>query len=105
MLSAWNESDAARCADELELRAYSSRLAGRDPGLVLLGGGSTSLKMSAASPGGTETLYIIGDSGSERRRDTSLVRQRCHAAGVTLIMMHARVTSCEIVERLTAPLA
>lgn len=44
MESRWNEEDAAQCHDVLALRAYSSRLLGADPDLVLHGGGNTSVK-------------------------------------------------------------
>ena len=44
MQSLWNNADAARCDNELALRAYSSRLLGGDPSLVLHGGGNTSIK-------------------------------------------------------------
>jgi rhamnose utilization protein RhaD (predicted bifunctional aldolase and dehydrogenase) len=40
----WDDSDAAACLDDLALRAYSSRLIGQDPRLVLRGGGNTSVK-------------------------------------------------------------
>ncbi len=44
MKSRWNEQQARACADELELRAYTSRLLGQDASLVLHGGGNTSVK-------------------------------------------------------------
>jgi len=53
MKSGWVDSDAARAVDEygkrgvgrdLALRVYTSRLLGRDPALVLHGGGNTSVK-------------------------------------------------------------
>ena len=59
MQSAWNEREAeaavARDAErgiarELALRLYSTRLLGRDPRLVLHGGGNTSLKAKRARP-------------------------------------------------------
>ena len=40
----WDDFDAAACLDDLALRAYSSRLIGQDPRLVLHGGGNTSVK-------------------------------------------------------------
>jgi len=62
MQSLWNEDEAARCADTLALRVYSSRLLGRDPSLVLHGGGNTSVKASAPNLFGEqeEILYIKG---------------------------------------------
>ena len=44
MLPAWSDSEAQRCRTPLALRAYTSRLIGSDPALVLHGGGNTSLK-------------------------------------------------------------
>ena len=45
MQSLWNDRDAAACHnDSLALRAYTSRLLGREPSLVLHGGGNTSVK-------------------------------------------------------------
>lgn len=44
MHSRWNKQQASAAASELELRAYSSRLSGQDPALVLHGGGNTSVK-------------------------------------------------------------
>ena len=52
MRSAWSDDDAAACArayaatcgDELAIRIYTSRLLGREPTLVLHGGGNASLK-------------------------------------------------------------
>jgi rhamnose utilization protein RhaD (predicted bifunctional aldolase and dehydrogenase) len=58
MQNRWDEAAAARCADELALRAYSSRLLGSDPALVLLGGGNTSLKLRDAK--GEQLLYVKG---------------------------------------------
>jgi rhamnose utilization protein RhaD (predicted bifunctional aldolase and dehydrogenase) len=58
MQNRWNDDAAARCAGELALRAYSSRLLGSDPALVLLGGGNTSLKVENAD--GTAILYVKG---------------------------------------------
>lgn len=49
----WDEAVAGQCATPLALRAYSSRLIGSDRGLVLYGGGNTSLKTA-------DTLYVKG---------------------------------------------
>ena len=59
MLNRWNDDHAAQCRSELALRAYSSRLLGADPALVLHGGGNTSLKAP-----GDEILWVKG-SGSD----------------------------------------
>lgn len=75
MKSAWNERAAeeavARAAEagiarDLALRLYSTRLLGRDPRLVLHGGGNTSLKAKARDLAGEEVdaLYVKG-SGAD----------------------------------------
>lgn len=62
MQSLWNEAEAAACADDLALRVYSSRLLGRDPALVLHGGGNTSVKIVEKNLLGDEEeiLYVKG---------------------------------------------
>ena len=45
MHSLWNDTEAAQCRGDLDLRVYSSRLLGRDRTLVLHGGGNTSVKL------------------------------------------------------------
>ena len=63
MQNRWAEEAAARHgADPLSLRVYSSRLLGREPSLVLHGGGNTSVKATAADPFGTlhDVLYVKG---------------------------------------------
>src|SRR3954465_2994176 len=47
MKSLWNEQEAAEAAkNPLALRVYTTRLLGREPRLVLHGGGNTSVKTS-----------------------------------------------------------
>ncbi len=61
--SLWNDDDAAAMGgDVLRLRAYTSRLLGREPSLVLHGGGNTSVKAEWTSLFGDleELLYIKG---------------------------------------------
>ena len=62
MDSLWNDSDAAACASDLELRCYSSRLLGANSNLVLHGGGNTSVKLLEADITGEvqELLYVKG---------------------------------------------
>ncbi len=62
MQSLWNDADAARCRDELELRVYTSQLLGRDKSLVLHGGGNTSVKLKEKNLFGEEenVLYVKG---------------------------------------------
>jgi rhamnose utilization protein RhaD (predicted bifunctional aldolase and dehydrogenase)/NAD(P)-dependent dehydrogenase (short-subunit alcohol dehydrogenase family) len=66
MQNRWNETHAAKCQPELELRAYSSRLLGEDLGLVLAGGGNTSVKLSTKNTFGDtlEMLWVKGSGGS-----------------------------------------
>ena len=46
MKSRWNDEEANRLAgDPVALRAYTSRLLGQEPSLVLHGGGNTSVKL------------------------------------------------------------
>ncbi len=63
MQNRWNETHAAQCQSELELRAYSSRLLGEDSSLVLAGGGNTSVKLSTENTFG-DTLEVLWVKGS-----------------------------------------
>jgi len=47
MQNLWDEDEAAKAKTGFELRVYSSRLIGRDPAMVLHGGGNTSFKGAA----------------------------------------------------------
>jgi len=67
MKSAWVERDAKQAVDrygkagfdaELALRIYSTRLLGRDPKLVLHGGGNSSLKTTARDLAGAEVAVL-----------------------------------------------
>jgi rhamnose utilization protein RhaD (predicted bifunctional aldolase and dehydrogenase)/NAD(P)-dependent dehydrogenase (short-subunit alcohol dehydrogenase family) len=62
----WNETDAATHSGELALRVYSSQLLGREPALVLHGGGNTSVKLRERNVLGDliDVLYVKG-SGSD----------------------------------------
>jgi rhamnose utilization protein RhaD (predicted bifunctional aldolase and dehydrogenase)/NAD(P)-dependent dehydrogenase (short-subunit alcohol dehydrogenase family) len=63
--SLWNDAEAAEFAGELGQRVYTSRLLGRDPALVLAGGGNTSVKIAARNLLGEEEeiLYVKGSGG------------------------------------------
>ena len=62
--SLWDDQDAARHEGDLALRVYSSRLLGRDPSLVLHGGGNTSVKVRETSVlGREETILYVKGSG------------------------------------------
>ena len=63
MLSLWSDTDADAYRDDpVALRAYSSRLLGADPSLVLHGGGNTSVKVTEPDFFGrsTDVLYVKG---------------------------------------------
>ncbi len=63
MKSLWNDDEAKQCAaDPLVLRVYTSRLLGREPELVLHGGGNTSVKIAVTNLFNEkeEILYVKG---------------------------------------------
>ena len=62
MIGLWNSEDAARHPGQLGLRVYSSQLLGRDPSLVLHGGGNTSVKLREVNVLGEalDILYVKG---------------------------------------------
>ncbi len=62
MKSLWNDREAAQYKGELAQRVYTSRLLGRDPSLVLHGGGNTSVKIREKNLLGEEEdiLYVKG---------------------------------------------
>ena len=64
MENRWNEQEAASYKGNLRLRVYTSRLLGRDPTLVLHGGGNTSVKISETNIlGEQEDLLYVKGSG------------------------------------------
>ena len=64
--SRWHDAEAARAEGDLAQRAYTSRLLGRDPDLVLHGGGNTSVKSRDRTVFGEEVdvLFVKG-SGAD----------------------------------------
>jgi len=62
MKSLWNDQEAAAFTGDLGQRVYSSRLLGRDPSLVLHGGGNTSVKVREPNIFGEaeDILYVKG---------------------------------------------
>ncbi len=62
MKSLWNDQEALEYQGDLALRVYTSRLLGRDPSLVLHGGGNTSVKIREKNLFGEEEdiLYVKG---------------------------------------------
>jgi rhamnose utilization protein RhaD (predicted bifunctional aldolase and dehydrogenase)/NAD(P)-dependent dehydrogenase (short-subunit alcohol dehydrogenase family) len=62
VIGLWNSNDAVRYSGELALRVYTSQLLGRDPSLVLHGGGNTSVKLREVNVLGeaVDILYVKG---------------------------------------------
>ncbi|MEB3312233.1 MAG: bifunctional aldolase/short-chain dehydrogenase [Snowella sp.] len=62
MQNLWNDQEAARYSGDLAQRVYTSRLLGRDPCLVLHGGGNTSVKVQETNLVGEveDILYVKG---------------------------------------------
>ncbi|MES0491159.1 MAG: bifunctional aldolase/short-chain dehydrogenase [Leptospirales bacterium] len=62
MNNLWNDKEASEYKTDLALRVYTSRLLGRNPSLVLHGGGNTSVKITEKNILGEdeEILYIKG---------------------------------------------
>ena len=58
----WDDREAATYVDDLDQRVYTSRLLGREPSLVLHGGGNTSVKLRQTNIFGEEEeiLYVKG---------------------------------------------
>ncbi len=70
MKNLWNDGDARSLADDpLKLRVYTSRLLGRNPDLVLHGGGNTSVKTEITDVF-NETVEILYIKGSGQDLET-----------------------------------
>lgn len=68
MKNQWNSDIASQCSGPVALRAYSSRLLGSDPNLVLHGGGNTSVKASLENVfGEREKVLFVKGSGWDLR--------------------------------------
>ncbi len=68
MISRWDDHEAAGFEGALGQRVYSSRLLGREPSLVLHGGGNTSVKASITDLfGEQQRLLFIKGSGHDLR--------------------------------------
>ncbi|MGD8770098.1 MAG: class II aldolase/adducin family protein, partial [Desulfobacterales bacterium] len=65
MKSLWNDNVAKTfTSDPLQLRVYTSRLLGQEPGLILHGGGNTSVKTRAKNFfGDSEEIIFVKGSG------------------------------------------
>src|SRR4051812_19660919 len=95
MKNLWNAAEAAQGKTDLELRIYTSRLLGRDPTLVLHGGGNTSVKVRERNLLGEEEeiLYVKGSGWG---------LETIEAAGVTPVRMAHLLKLAEL-ERLSDP--
>ncbi len=77
------ERYAARHGEDLALRVYTSRLLGREPALVLHGGGNTSVKSRVVDLLGdaTDVLFVKGSGADlatvEPRGFPRAARPRC----------------------------
>ncbi|MGB8930296.1 MAG: class II aldolase/adducin family protein, partial [Anaeromyxobacteraceae bacterium] len=73
MKNLWSDAEAAQFTGDLGLRIYTSRLLGREPALVLHGGGNTSVKITERNLVGREEtiLYVKGSGGDLARIDES----------------------------------
>ena len=62
MKNLWSDADSTLFDGDLALRVYTSRLLGKDPALVLHGGGNTSVKITESNIVGNqeEILYVKG---------------------------------------------
>ncbi len=64
--SLWDDREAERWTGDLGRRVYSSRLLGRDPDLVLHGGGNTSVKSRRTTVFGEEVdVLLVKGSGAD----------------------------------------
>jgi rhamnose utilization protein RhaD (predicted bifunctional aldolase and dehydrogenase)/NAD(P)-dependent dehydrogenase (short-subunit alcohol dehydrogenase family) len=72
MKSLWDNQEAAQYQGDLGLRVYTSQLLGRDPSLVLHGGGNTSVKITESDIFGAEQeiLYVKGSGWDLESIDT-----------------------------------
>ncbi len=103
MDSRWNDIEAARCADELALRVYTSRLLGSDKSLVMHGGGNTSVKLTQSSLFGEdkEVLYVKGSGCSlETIEPSDFVPVRL--AGVRRLIEHHILSPRRMAEEFSA---
>jgi rhamnose utilization protein RhaD (predicted bifunctional aldolase and dehydrogenase)/NAD(P)-dependent dehydrogenase (short-subunit alcohol dehydrogenase family) len=66
MKNLWSDVEAAQFKGDLGQRIYTSRLLGREPALVLHGGGNTSVKIAERSlVGRDETILYVKGSGGD----------------------------------------
>ncbi len=101
MISLWRSAVAASCPDELALRAYSSRLLGGDPSLVLHGGGNTSIKLGE---NGATVVYVKG-TGSDLAQVEASSFTPLRLDGVTQVLVRPDMDNAAMMQALDACLA
>ena len=101
MKSRWNDTAAARCPDELALRAYSSRLLGGDASMVLHGGGNTSIKLNEND---AAVLYVKGTGSDLARVDASSFTP-LRLDGVQTVLGESDLNNAAMMQALDACLA
>ena len=95
MKSLWDQRHASSLDGELALRVYSSQLLGRNPALVMYGGGNTSVKIVEQDLFGRErTILYVKGSGSDLHSIT--------ASGFAPLVLE-RVRELATLERLSDP--
>src|SRR3712207_6951246 len=75
LFRSWDDEGAAEWAGDLRQRVYTSRLLGRDPDLVLHGGGNTSVKSGHTTLFGDD-LDVLLVKGSRSEEHTSELQSR-----------------------------
>ena len=106
--SLWDDQEAAECQGDLAQRVYSSNLLGRDPDLVLHGGGNTSVKSRHTTLFGEEVdVLLVKGSGSDLAdiEESGFVSLRLH--DVTRLVELESLSDTEMAQQLllaaTAP--
>lgn len=102
MQSRWSDAEAReyverlgpRWGEDLALRVYTSRLIGRDPDLVMHGGGNTSLKGTLTTLVGerVEALFVKGAVGISTRSS----RRGCQPSTSRICASSAPSPSCRM---------
>ncbi len=104
MDSLWNAAEAAHYKDELALRAYTSRLLGSDPSLVLHGGGNTSIKLDDSTGSGKRLLWVKG-TGSDLATIDENAFTPLHLDDVRQVLSQSNLSNAQMMRALDACLA
>ena len=99
MNSLWSDAEAAPfVADPLQLRAYTSRLLGREPTLVLHGGGNTSIKTKVTNlHGESEPIIYIKGTGWDLATIQPAGFAPCRLAELQRLATLARLSDTDMV--------